>query len=336
MSIDTKDRILKDIKRINRSSDLKENGIYVWFNEENIFNSRALIIGPPDTPYHNGYYLFDINFPKDYPQTPPKVLFCTLDKSWRANPNLYKDGKVCLSIIGTWQGPQWTPCLSLSTVLLSIQSMVLGGGNGHPIQNEPGWEQETGKKSKDYNTLLRYHNLRVAVLKMIEDTPVGFEYFRTIMIDHFMENRFTFLKYLDSIKKLDNKSIYSSMFSMGYKININSIKVIMDRIYDKYIDLYNKKCENFQKNMNNSDVSYSNSEQSNSGESKSEQSNPENSKNDITNIATSIIKAKSKRQCPKYAAKLYDIGVEQLGMNGTDMYIVKLGNTGKKRWVKKD
>ena len=44
----------------------------------------------------------------------------------------------------------------------------------------------------------------------------------------------------------------------------------------------------------------------------------------------------SERQCPKYAAKLYDIGVEQLGMNGTDMYIVKLGNTGKKRWVKKD
>ena len=211
MSIDAKDRIMKDIKRINRSNDLKENGIYVWFNEENIFNSRALIIGPPDTPYHNGYYLFDINFPKDYPQTPPKVLFCTLDKAWRANPNLYKDGKVCLSIIGTWQGPQWTPCLSLSTVLLSIQSMVLGGGNGHPIQNEPGWEQETGKKSKDYNILLRYHNLRVAVLKMIIDTPPCFEYFKTIMIDHFMENRFTFLKYLDSIKNLDKKVICSSI-----------------------------------------------------------------------------------------------------------------------------
>ena len=38
-----------------------------------------------------------------------------------------------------------------------------------PLKNEPGWESETGNKSRDYNRLLEYHNLRVAVIKMILD-----------------------------------------------------------------------------------------------------------------------------------------------------------------------
>ena len=52
----------------------------------------------------------------------------------RFNPNLYRDGKVCLSILGTWAGPGWSPAQSLSSVLLSIQSLM----NARPYHNEPG------------------------------------------------------------------------------------------------------------------------------------------------------------------------------------------------------
>lgn len=42
----------------------------------------------------------------------------------RFNPNLYANGKVCLSILGTWDGPSWTPGMTLSSVLLSIQTLL--------------------------------------------------------------------------------------------------------------------------------------------------------------------------------------------------------------------
>lgn len=42
----------------------------------------------------------------------------------RFNPNLYANGKVCLSILGTWEGPSWSSALGLSSVLLSIQSLL--------------------------------------------------------------------------------------------------------------------------------------------------------------------------------------------------------------------
>ena len=78
-------RILADIKNVKKNEDLEKCGIHVKFNEENIYNAQALILGPSDTPYEKGFYLFDINFPSDYPMEPPKVKFCTLDPNIRFN-----------------------------------------------------------------------------------------------------------------------------------------------------------------------------------------------------------------------------------------------------------
>ena len=98
---------------------------------------RAAITGPAGTPYESGVFVFDLFFPLDYPQVPPKVTFLTTGHGTvRFNPNLYADGKVCLSLLGTYEGPRWTPGGSLHQVLVSIQGMILGVS--HPIYNEPG------------------------------------------------------------------------------------------------------------------------------------------------------------------------------------------------------
>ena len=34
---------------------------------------RAVMVGPADTPYHDGLFFFDIKLPKDYPAAPPQV-----------------------------------------------------------------------------------------------------------------------------------------------------------------------------------------------------------------------------------------------------------------------
>lgn len=48
-------------------------------------------------------FLFDIQLPNIYPAVPP--LFRYLSQcSERLNPNLYDNGKVCVSLLGTWIG----------------------------------------------------------------------------------------------------------------------------------------------------------------------------------------------------------------------------------------
>ena len=69
----------------------------------------------------------------------------------RFNPNLYADGKVCLSLLGTWHGgdatEKWDPAHSnLQQVLLSIQGMIL---IPDPMFNEPGYEAIKGTEEGD-------------------------------------------------------------------------------------------------------------------------------------------------------------------------------------------
>ena len=55
---------------------------------------RALILGPEDTPYANGCFVFDIWLPPEYPKKPPEVKFLTTGGGkYRMNPNLYNCGK---------------------------------------------------------------------------------------------------------------------------------------------------------------------------------------------------------------------------------------------------
>lgn len=64
---------------------------------------RALITGPEGTPYESGCFFFDVFFPPQYPNAPPLMeLETTGGGVARFNPNLYADGKVCLSLLGTW------------------------------------------------------------------------------------------------------------------------------------------------------------------------------------------------------------------------------------------
>ena len=97
-------RIVQDFVDFNEN---KPEDIYLYVNKENIYKNYALIIGPKNTPYFGGYYLFEIIFPKNYPNASPTLNFLTIDNKTRFNPNLYETGKVCLSILGTWQGPKW-------------------------------------------------------------------------------------------------------------------------------------------------------------------------------------------------------------------------------------
>jgi ubiquitin-conjugating enzyme E2 Z len=158
------------IKRIHSDLhgvlSLHSCGIYVYANEDDVTFVDAVIEGPVDTPYEGGFFYFKLKFPNDYPLSSPKVqLQTTGGGTVRFNPNLYACGKVCLSILGTWPGPSWTAGLTLSTILLSIQSLMCE----YPMKNEPGFDHHHNQQELEaYNTIIRHETLRVAAFGNIK------------------------------------------------------------------------------------------------------------------------------------------------------------------------
>ena len=77
---------------------------------------RIIVFAPEDTPYAHGAFIFDAYFPPTYPTQAPLVkLRTTGNGTVTFNPNLYANGKVCLSLLGTWKagvGESWDPTTS--------------------------------------------------------------------------------------------------------------------------------------------------------------------------------------------------------------------------------
>lgn len=164
--------------------------IFLRVDENNPRAMRALITGPPDTPYDSGIFIFDIYLPPNYPTDVPMVNF-TNTGGKRFNPNLYNCGKVCLSILGTYVGPaasqteKWNTSSTLYQVLLSIQGQILVE---HPYFNEPGYQSsyktaDGTKKSNEYNKNIKLYTLQHAILDLLENNK--FPEFKDIIDLHF-------------------------------------------------------------------------------------------------------------------------------------------------------
>ena len=140
-------RLLQEIASLEE--DLPQNpAIWLRFDEETPQFLRALLTAPTQTPYSLGLFCFDIFVPDAYPLVPPKMQLLTTGRGTvRFSPNLYADGKVCLSLLNTWNGPRWNPNHStLLQCLVSLQGLILGVE--HPYYLEPGHGGWEGKISE--------------------------------------------------------------------------------------------------------------------------------------------------------------------------------------------
>ncbi|CAI9088658.1 OLC1v1023054C1 [Oldenlandia corymbosa var. corymbosa] len=138
--------------------------IFVRVYESRMDLLRAVIIGAEGTPYHDGLFFFDVFFPSNYPSVPPLVHY--LSRGYRINPNLYNSGKVCLSLLNTWNGSgkeKWIPKQStILQVLVSIQGLIL---NTKPYFNEPGYASMSGSPEGEKLSLQYNENTFILSLK---------------------------------------------------------------------------------------------------------------------------------------------------------------------------
>lgn len=222
-------RIFNDIKDLNKDP-LDKEGIYHYYDESNVMTAKIMMIGPEDTPYENGFYFFNFTFPNDYPFNPPAVKYETRHGNIRFNPNLYTCGKVCLSLINTWEGPKWTSCQTIRSVLISLRGLVLG--TKHPLQNEPGYESVTDTRSISFNEVINHENFHVAVVKMIQSPPPGFEVFLPKMIEHLKSKYPWYHKRLTELSKYDGtkvNSIYSMSITRNFSQQLKDIQHILNK-----------------------------------------------------------------------------------------------------------
>ena len=117
------------LRRINKelqefTKDPPENCSAGPVNDD-LFNWSATIMGPSDSPFHQGVFNLSIHFPTDYPFKPPKVNFTT--KIY--HPNISSSGSICLDILKQ----QWSPALTVNKILLSICSLLTDPNPDDPL-----------------------------------------------------------------------------------------------------------------------------------------------------------------------------------------------------------
>ena len=221
ISKDTIKRLLRDIKELIRSP-LCENEIYYHHSETDMLKGYALIIGQEDTPYYGGYYFFEFHFPADYPHSPPTVIYHTNGLNVRFNPNFYKNGKVCISILNTWTGEQWSSCQTITTILLTLCTVLCK----NPLLNEPG-TNKNDVNIKTYNDIITYANINIGICDVILghlDINENFSFFNDIIYASFLKN-------YDNIINLCTRNSKTFIHRPFLKIDLYLMRVMINYHY---------------------------------------------------------------------------------------------------------
>lgn len=212
ISKETINRLLKDVKSIIKNP-LTEQGIYYIHDDTDMLKGYAMIIGPSDTPYFGGFYFFEFNYPNDYPHSPPKVKYCTNGNNIRFNPNLYVCGKVCVSLLNTWRGDQWTSCQTISTVLLTLCTLLCKD----PLLNEPGVSKDH-KDMNNYNEIIQFSNINIAICDIVTKKNgiymPFFDNFYPFIKENFNNNYDKLIEFAN--KKLADTNVQNKVLQTGY------------------------------------------------------------------------------------------------------------------------
>ncbi|OIW21173.1 hypothetical protein TanjilG_30496 [Lupinus angustifolius] len=228
----------KWFKKVQQDWTILQNNlpeeIYVRVYEDRMDLLRAVIVGPYGTPYQDGLFFFDFHLPPEYPDVPPSAYYHS--GGWRINPNLYEEGKVCLSLLNTWTGRGneiWDPkSSSILQVLVSLQGLVL---NSKPYFNEAGYDKQIGTAEGEKNSLSYNENAFLlnckTMMYLIRKPPKDFE---VLIKEHFRRRGHNILKACDAYMKgyligtltrdasVSDKSTQNST-SVGFKLMLAKI-----------------------------------------------------------------------------------------------------------------
>ena len=218
-------RIMGDLRELLKDS---LEGVFIHFDESDI-NHMIVMIRGQEGPYEFCQFLFHISFSDDYPMSPPIIKFCSSDGRTRLNPNLYIEGKVCLSILGTWSGDPWTSVMTIKTVILSIMALVM---TREPLKNEPGLESSPLDRIETYNQIVEYASLNILVNQINNPSEMFTPLLKNMKVQ-FIKDYPALIEKVDTLIQSENnqKTVKISYHSQTAKLDYDSLK---KRIQDLY------------------------------------------------------------------------------------------------------
>ena len=221
-------RIMIDVKEVLSES---MDNIDYSHDEQNAYKGYACLKGPSKTPYEYGYYFFELDFPANYPFSPPTVKFINYDGTTRFNPNLYINGKVCLSILNTWDGEKWSACQSIRTLLLMLLTLL----NEEPLLNEPGITRDHSN-FEAYHQLIEYKNIEISVLKYLQkpNLPYPFHVFYPILVKGFLADATLILqKFQHRPTQFLHLTLFNNQYAvLNYKNLVDMVQMTLEELLD--------------------------------------------------------------------------------------------------------
>ncbi|KAA8904570.1 ubiquitin-conjugating enzyme/RWD-like protein [Sphaerosporella brunnea] len=119
-------------------------GISAFPQEGNLTRWTGTINGPEGTPYEGLTFKLSLEFPSNYPMSPPLVMFTTP----MFHPNVDMAGRICLDILKD----KWSAVYNVQSILLSLQSLLGEPNNLSPLNGQAAelWDSDP----KEYKRLL--------------------------------------------------------------------------------------------------------------------------------------------------------------------------------------
>ena len=130
------------------------------FKEDNLFEWKCTILGPKDTCYKGGVFFLKINFPFDYPNSKPEIIFLTpiYHLNVKYVPSIKQPlGHICVNTLN-----EWKPGNSIIAILPELFSLLHKNNPESPyddfkhtrknefINNRPLFEKKAAFFTKKY------------------------------------------------------------------------------------------------------------------------------------------------------------------------------------------
>lgn len=227
------------LKNLQRSINLfKENEkLYMHYNDDR--TGYFMVIANEDSCYGPMPFFFKFELGPQYPFQPPTCKFISTDSN-RIHPNLYVNGKVCLSILGTWSGPGWMASMTLFHLAETLQQIV---NEAFPLQCEPGYEGSRSSTVKEYNVFLEsiaLQKLAVAGYDIPIDDKKAQTYFEKCL-EEFLSNEETFNQikgaYSKKLKRIKRSPPRSSRIMYGCRLLRKVTDTDLERLFSKLDDM---------------------------------------------------------------------------------------------------
>ena len=130
------------------------------FDQNDFYKWKITSLGPKDTPYADGIFFIKVEFPKDYPNSAPRINFLT--RFYHPNVH-FVDGYVCVNFLNY----DWNKSTNVREILTKLYSIYYLLNPDNPYSEEPIYFYR--KDRELYYLKVRFFTNKYAKIDSFED-----------------------------------------------------------------------------------------------------------------------------------------------------------------------